>query len=360
MNTHINLYCSPEQPLTNTTRLSFTRLSLSNIASGILLLTALLFPVASASAGTVTIQSDNKTYAVVIDITAVSLSKTANGNSSFNYKVNLEYNISFTGAVPEGFSLYHISGAYTNTDGSQSFPLPNAGGKGVVQSYGQTHYAFSDFDIATPESLGTSDATIALSGPGLAQKSIPLSLGASVPLPVQVKTFTAMPSNEGVQVAWETLRETQVQSFTIERSPNGHQWQNVATVAAKATTTTGATYAITDKVALEGKTYYRLSELGVNGATIYYNTVVVTRNTQVNTTPQVFPNPNAGNTLYFTGLESSDPWVLSIVGAAAQNVNMLSVTNGQVTLPELTAGLYFLSLRNTATGAVNTFRYSKL
>ena len=336
------------------------RFSLSKIASSVLLLVALLITSSkSASAGSVTFPSDNGNFAVIVTTTATTLNKTANGTSNFNYTINIDYNVSFTGNVPANFSFYNFAGSITDNDGTTGFQLNNPSGSGTVVTYIQTHQNFNDFATATPSSVGANNVTLTVAGVGLTSSSKVASLSGT-PLPVQVKAFTAAPSTEGIAIAWETAQETQVKSFTIERSNNGTQWKNVATVAAKGALTSGATYAITDKVALEGNAYYRLSELGVNGATIYYNTVVVSRNAQIAATPQVFPNPNVGNTIYFTGLENGDQWTLSVTGAVAQNVNMFAVANGQVTLPELPAGLYFLSLRNTTTGAVSTFRYSKL
>ena len=340
------------------------RFSLSKIASGILLLAALLVTSSkSASAGTVTFPSDNGAYSIVVTMTAPSLNKSAPAGNTFNYTINLNYTISFTGTVPSGFQSYTRSVSITNNDPgvgtAQIPPFNTPGASGTLITNTQTHTPASDFATATPASIGANTASITLAALGLTSTTKTVDLSAA-PLPVQVKAFTAKQSSEGVAVAWETAQETQVKSFTIERSNNGTEWKNITTVAAKGTHTSGANYAITDKVALEGNAYYRLSELGVNGATIYYNTVVVNRNARVSTTPQIFPNPNAGNTIYFSGLENGDQWALSVTGAGAQNVNMLAVANGQVTLPELPAGLYFLSLRNTATGAVSTFRYSKL
>jgi hypothetical protein len=334
--------------------------SLSKLASCFLLLLALLVTSSkNASAGSVMFNSDNGAFAVIVTTTATTLNKTPNGTSNFNYTINISYNVTFTGTVPANFAFYNFSGAINNNDGSTGFQLSNPSGAGTITTYTQTHADFNDFATATPASVGATAVTITVVGPDLSQTSKVANLSAA-PLPVQVKAFTAKPSNEGVAIAWETVQETQVQSFTIERSTNGKQWTSVATVAAKGANASGASYAITDNVVLEGNSYYRLSELGVNGATIYYNTLVVSRNAQVSATPQLFPNPNSGNTVYFTGLEGNGQWQLSVTGAGAQNVNLLAVANGQITLPELPAGLYFLSLRNATTGAATTIRYSKL
>ena len=336
------------------------KLSLSKIASGIFLLIVLFTTTSkSVSAGTITVNSDNGAFSAIITVTATSLNKTPNGTSNFNYTINLSYSISFTGNVPAGFSLYNIAGIINDYDGQTGFPLPSAGGSGATVSYTQTHPAFSDFATANPASVGATQALITLAGPNISATNVSVGLSAAMPLPVQVKTFTAVPSNEGVQVAWETAPETQVQSFTIERSSNGTQWNAVGTVAAKGSAAAGAFYTLNDRESLEGNSYYRLSEADLNGMVTYCNTVVV-RKARESETPRLFPNPNTGNAVHLTGLEGKGQWQLSITGADAQNKGILSVTDGNVNLPELSAGLYFLSLRNTVTGVISTFRYSKL
>jgi hypothetical protein len=104
------------------------------------------------------------------------------------------------------------------------------------------------------------------------------------PLPVELLSFTATSTAQGIKLAWETASEHESRGFTLLRRPQGESaWTEVASYqtdnALRALNAlNGASYSFTDKTPLEvGKSYdYQLRETGFDGQVATLETVTLT------------------------------------------------------------------------------------
>ena len=96
----------------------------------------------------------------------------------------------------------------------------------------------------------------------------------TLPLPVELLSFTGDCMGEGALLKWATASETNNDYFTIEKSTDLTDWIKLTTVAGAGSSTTVQTYTVLDPS--PGKvTYYRLTQTDYDGNTQQYEPIVV-------------------------------------------------------------------------------------
>jgi len=112
----------------------------------------------------------------------------------------------------------------------------------------------------------------------------------SSPLPVELISFTAMPKDDGVELAWQTSTEINNDFFTVERSYNGLDYEEIGRVNGNGNSNIIRHYIFNDFRTLPGRVYYRLSQTDFDGTTEVFDPVAVnfTTATQAMT---LYPNP---------------------------------------------------------------------
>lgn len=74
----------------------------------------------------------------------------------------------------------------------------------------------------------------------------------------------------------------------------------------------------------------------------------------------VFPIPNAGNTITVTGISNYSNYQLTVLNQSGSRIYTTSLSTSKVELPALSAGLYFIRISNSSTGEAQNLRYVKL
>jgi hypothetical protein len=110
-------------------------------------------------------------------------------------------------------------------------------------------------------------------------------------LPVELMAFSAHSCGSNVCVDWSTATEYNNDSFFVERSANGTDWDSVAEVQGAGTTQTVTHYSARDLTPLFGKAYYRLRQVDHDQSTSYSDVVVV-KHVKMETDLLVYPNPS--------------------------------------------------------------------
>lgn len=168
-------------------------------------------------------------------------------------------------------------------------------------------------------------------------------------LPIELLRFTATAAAKSVTLDWATANEVANDRFVIERSQNASQWSPIGTVRAGGRS--AADYAFTDEQPLDGRTFYRLRQIDLDGSFALYGPVQV-----VFTAAElsVFPNP-AGNELRFNRqLEAATVTLLEGTGRTLRNV---TVANGRLDVSSLRPGIYLIRVEQGNT--VETLRFVK-
>ena len=89
------------------------------------------------------------------------------------------------------------------------------------------------------------------------------------PLPVELIDFTAEENNEKVLLKWKTASETNNSHFQIQRSVDGVRFDYLNVVQGAGTTSQETTYNYQDKAPINGRSYYRLKQIDLDGSFEY-------------------------------------------------------------------------------------------
>ena len=108
-------------------------------------------------------------------------------------------------------------------------------------------------------------------------------------LPVTIAYFSATISNQEVFIEWETLSEQNNDYFVVERSGDLKNWQVINQVDGFGNSTAPINYEVMDKNPLTGTSYYRLSQVDVDGKKTIYSPEAVQLDFIQKAT--LFPNP---------------------------------------------------------------------
>ncbi|HRO77081.1 MAG TPA: delta-60 repeat domain-containing protein, partial [Crocinitomicaceae bacterium] len=96
--------------------------------------------------------------------------------------------------------------------------------------------------------------------------------GIGSPLPITLTSFAGNCNDNGVQLAWTTATETNVNHFEIYRSRNGQTWEKVIDVNAVGNSSTANTYHTTDAKGIETM-YYKLRSVDNDGTYEDFNPI---------------------------------------------------------------------------------------
>ncbi len=127
---------------------------------------------------------------------------------------------------------------------------------------------------------------------------------ATTIIPVELTSFVATANEKEISIVWSTATELNNRGFDLERKLDA-DWQKVAFVEGKGTTTQQSDYSYSDKfsyASFQGTVQYRLKQMDFNGTITYSNVISV----EVDFTPkeytlyQNYPNPfNPSTTIKF-------------------------------------------------------------
>lgn len=212
------------------------------------------------------------------------------------------------------------------------------------------------------------DAALDFSDPSYYSVSLNNSMIVSTDVPVELTSFTAKGTIEGVQLDWATATETNNQRFEIERSNDQQNFTVAGFVNGKGTTTEKSNYSFTDKGVNVGKYYYRLKQYDFNGSFEYSKTIEAEAKLPKNfTLAQNFPNPfNPATTLSF-GLPVESDITLSVYNAAGELIKTLAkgklqagTHNFKFDASGLSSGIYFYTLNGKGNNGVEISKTAKM
>ncbi len=143
-------------------------------------------------------------------------------------------------------------------------------------------------------------------------------------LPVELSSFTASKSVEGVKLNWVTATETNNRGFEIERSYSSEGFITIGYVKGQGTTTEQHNYTYTDNNLNQGSYSYRLKQYDFDGTFHYSDVVKVDFNIPLKfALEQNYPNPfNPATTIKWQSPEDGVQ-TLKIYDVLGNEVKML-------------------------------------
>lgn len=163
-------------------------------------------------------------------------------------------------------------------------------------------------------------------------------------LPVELLFMQARSTGTSIEVAWATATEVNFSHFEVQRSYDGFHFRTIAEVAGSGMTTTERRdYAITDEKPNNGKNYYRLRSIDLDGTYVFSRVAVATLEVQRDF--QLSPNPLAASPLRVDFNFANEPGVLTIYDLSGRVVSRTPVTSreNQIQFDQpLASGLYLV------------------
>jgi Icc-related predicted phosphoesterase len=161
--------------------------------------------------------------------------------------------------------------------------------------------------------------------------------------------FTAAPKMNAVELKWTTSQEISVVNYILERSANGTDYTQIATVFANSGSTQGANYTYNDRTVLSGKNYYRLIAVSLSGARkeLGVRQISFEASYSLTVTPRINPSPQNNVELMIHNMRRQE-LDLSIVNMLGMKVysRQFTVSEGLQTITlKLQPGTYVISGR---------------
>jgi hypothetical protein len=302
-------------------------------------------------------------YSVTLSVQPVAIvPSTTDCPWGYNYNVTLNYNITFSGSNIPG-SLYTLQGTLRcNTSSSSTtdlfFDLPNNGGTGsittgtnpfvgVTASTAYNYVGIPSCTAATPATLSClgNNLAIQINGPGIPDQIVSCT---QTPLPVKLITFNGKEISTGILLNWTTATEDNFDYFQIERADETLAFNTIVShIPGKGGVNVATSYTYSDYVPIQGKNYYRLKSIDLDGSYEYSNVIMVYTSAG-NSNIKLYPNPVNERT--FT-LELQDnmglPVNLLLVDRLGRSLysEILSANTTQIHLPaSIETGIYFVKL----------------
>jgi hypothetical protein len=149
--------------------------------------------------------------------------------------------------------------------------------------------------------------------------------GGTNPLPVNLSSFTASPSNGAMKLSWKTSVETDNHGFNVERSADKSVWATLTFIQGQGNSNSTKAYSYSDNsINKAGKYYYRLKQIDNNGGFKYSNMVeadfVLPTVYSLN---QNYPNPFNPNTMISYSLPLASNVKISVYNAIGETVQIL-------------------------------------
>lgn len=181
-------------------------------------------------------------------------------------------------------------------------------------------------------------------------------------LPVELTSFTAKTTENGISLHWTTASEKNNSGFEVQRSIDGKSFATIGFVKGKGTTIEAHSYSFFDNLVVGGNEYsYRLKQVDLNGTFSYSSVVNVLFEAPITFgLNQNYPNPfNPSTSISFSVPVDArvNIKLYNILGREVMTLLEKDLTAGyynyNYNLQNLSSGVYFYSLEAVGTdGAV--------
>ncbi len=166
-------------------------------------------------------------------------------------------------------------------------------------------------------------------------------------LPIGLKSFTGVCDKQGVLLNWTTATESNNNYFTVERSAQQNNWQDIETVEGTGNSSLVHSYTFTDGMPIGSISYYRLKQTDFDGNSNYGSTIQVEKcGGNVSENLMLYPNPSSTGKfdLLFTG-DKSQVLSTEIFNALGQKVSDATGFQSTLDLSNKANGVYFVEVR---------------
>jgi Bacterial lectin/Secretion system C-terminal sorting domain/N-terminal domain of BNR-repeat neuraminidase len=172
-------------------------------------------------------------------------------------------------------------------------------------------------------------------------------LAPSLILPIELANFSVNCQDGIRKVGWTTYSEISNDYFTIERSVDGINFEELGTVLGAGNSNTLLNYSWIDSAPLQSTSYYRLKQTDFNGEYSYSDLSAST--CKITGGINIYPNPSTG-TFTFEYISEEENLIIEIYNMAGQLVQQkafnnlpLGISRKEIDLGTIDNGVYFVS-----------------
>jgi len=172
----------------------------------------------------------------------------------------------------------------------------------------------------------------------------------SGPLPVTLTDFTAELEDGDVYVSWTVASQTNNDYFDVQRSVDGDDWENIATIEGAGTINQTIDYSHIDREPLVGISYYRLKQTDFDGNFEIFDPVAITYEVEI-VGLLISPNPvKEAINISIDGAVYNDLNVIRVYDSKGEIVlhnNLIgNLENYQLQVGNLAPGIYLVKSLN--------------
>jgi hypothetical protein len=170
--------------------------------------------------------------------------------------------------------------------------------------------------------------------------------GVGSVLPIGLKSFTGVCDEKNVLLNWSTASESDNNYFTVERSSQQKNWQNIKTVDGAGNSSLEHNYTFTDPLPIEAISYYRLKQTDFDGNTNYGNIIQVKKCSGTESDNlTLYPNPSSTGkfVLLYTG-DRSQVISTEIYNALGERISESAGFQSTLDLSGKATGAYFVQV----------------
>ncbi len=180
-------------------------------------------------------------------------------------------------------------------------------------------------------------------------------------LPITLIEFTGTVKAIGNSLKWVTASEIENDYFTLQYSTNGQDFENIATIKGKGTTSLTSTYEFLHREALNGIGYYRLWQTDFDGTTTEAKTISLNRGELSQQIIDIYPIPVHETLNIIYQQMDHAPFTLMIYNATGEVVyemNQHGVRGNNVielNVEAFTSGMYMAHILSKETISTSKF-----
>lgn len=181
-------------------------------------------------------------------------------------------------------------------------------------------------------------------------------LSSTNTLPFDLFSFTAKAQGDAAQLEWVVNNEADVVSYTVQRSLDNTNFEDIATVDAKHLQSSNITYNYTDFNAgkLASTVYYRIHSNENNGNRKFSDIINVNFASMMVTGVSVFPNPVTEKTTVLINAIADETANLKIIDNTGRVIKVIAVNlvkgknSVQLDLTKFKTGIYYIDVTGKA------------
>jgi len=235
--------------------------------------------------------SDGSTAKVEISIDNVIVPATCQWG--YSYKLHINYKITFSSSTHNSLSVLNITNLTDNKSTNHTATLDDKSEGEHSDETSSTWTSDTDCATITPQNLGLGPLTLKIQETGGSEENPELSEGSGN-LPIELISFKANNNQKSVELNWTTATEINNNFFTIERSTDTENWEEISFIAGAGNSNDILTYSFVDNNPIIGKMYYRLKQTDYDGSFTYSEILVVDLGKEIGSGIKLYPNPTTG------------------------------------------------------------------